>query len=200
MRNAAHHLVALCLVTVPAFAQQPPSSNGGASGNVRFLCSRHHFELSLEPVKSEPSWPDTISSETLDAAGLVTYDKEDEQGNVRRTGSREIVRRCGQYTIRFRGGFYNTNPQGELGAADDYPLIEILEQDRRIAGPIAMGSCDASNGLESRMAECPRNWATSLSLDFAFDSRPPSLWLRHGYEDYRSVPDKPEPTDQPSSN
>ncbi|WP_226467815.1 hypothetical protein [Luteimonas panaciterrae] len=188
-------MVVLFLGAMPAHAQQEAEAAQSQIGWVRYQCGPHAVELFFNKTDSEPAkaW-ETV--EIIDAAGLVTYGEKDDKGDVRRTGSRELLRRCGPYTIRFRGGFYNANPQGELGAAEDYPLIEILEGERSIAGPIAMGSCNAMIGRESAMAECPRNWASRIQVLFPSKSQPALLSLDHEYQDSRSIPEKSDLIDK----
>jgi hypothetical protein len=188
-------MVALLFGAMPAHAQQKAEAAQSQIDRVRYQCGPHTLELSFNKADSEPAkaW-ETV--EIIDAAGLVTYGEKDDRGDVRRTGSRELLRRCGPYTIRFRGGFYNANPQGELGAAEDYPLIEILDGKQSVAGQIAMGSCNTMIGRESAMAECPRNWATRIQVLFSSKSKPALLSLDHEYQDSRSIPEKSDLIDK----
>jgi hypothetical protein len=45
--------------------------------------------------------------------------------DVRRKGSGSLKLSCGEVSILLTTGFFNANPQGELGAADDFAVIDV---------------------------------------------------------------------------
>lgn len=46
-------------------------------------------------------------------------------GDGRRTAGKPVAYACGQFSFRINTGFFNANPQGELGAADDFAVIVV---------------------------------------------------------------------------
>lgn len=155
------------------------------AGTVRYACdpqSELHVWL-VDATSPAPS-----AAEALDPAALVTYSKEDARGEVQRTGSREILRQSGPYSVKFKGGYYNANPQGELGAAEEYPLFEILLDGETIAGPFALGSLEPDNPRMSAMASCPDDWIVSPWLPLGRGGGPGRmLYLTHQTDESRAI-------------
>lgn len=141
------------------------------------------IEMAMVPVPDAIPGPSASQPERIDVAALVVYGPEDGKGNVHRTGSTSTTRRCGRLRIRVSGAFFNANTQGELGAADDYPVVELFDGEERLAVPLALGVCDVSNGRYSGTVDCPGNWASHISVFFNRDSA--VVYLRHEYEEYR---------------
>jgi hypothetical protein len=48
---------------------------------------------------------------------------------------------CGGFSITVRTGFFNANPQGELGAADDFAEISIQRGSRTIQLQMSPNDC-----------------------------------------------------------
>lgn len=147
--------------------------------------------LAMTPLPDRmPSRPE-VHFERIEVAKLVTYSPEDERGDIYRLGSTSTTRTCGSLVVRVTGAFFNSKTQGEMGAADDYPIIELFDGDKPLATPLAVGECDASNGIYSLSAECPRNWASQISVFFSSGSA--VVHLRHEYEEFRSKLSAPDP-------
>ncbi len=125
-----------------------------------------------------------VKAEAIDIAKLVTYGKQDERGIVHRTGAKTISRTCGTLRLVVSGGYFNENTQGELGAAEDYPIIEVYDGKRSLTGPVGVGACEASIPRSSQMVECPAHWATTVTV---FKSGGKFLvHMDHAYEEYRT--------------
>ncbi|KRG47872.1 hypothetical protein ARC20_02835 [Stenotrophomonas panacihumi] len=123
----------------------------------------------------------------VDVGRLVTYSREDAAGNAVRKGSRVEERQCGRLRVEIRGGYFNANPQGELGAADDFAVVDVYEDRRHVFGPVAIGACST----EGRQAEqaCPEAWAIAISVMPA-RRRARGGWsvsLMHAYDERRVV-------------
>lgn len=130
--------------------------------------------------------------EHVEISKLVTHSPEDKRGNVLRKGSSSITRPCGQLSVNISGGYFNANPQGELGAADDYPLVEVFAGDRKLAGPLAIGECTPSIARYSVFAACPVDWASQVRVNLSGDRT--VVLLRHEYEEVRQTPSRKEPS------
>jgi hypothetical protein len=67
----------------------------------------------------------------------VTWSADPATGDkARRTGSKSIALRCGGFSMTVRSGFFNANPNGELGAADDFVVIDFQAGEMRL--PVQM--------------------------------------------------------------
>jgi hypothetical protein len=86
------------------------------------------------------------TAETFNASVLTKWSKDPTKAeDARRTGSRVKHLHCGDVTIDVRVGFYNGNPQGELGAADDFARLTIIRGAKKLEVSLLEDSCsDAS--------------------------------------------------------
>jgi hypothetical protein len=138
--------------------------------------------IAMSPVQAlSPEQSATL--ERIDVAKLVIYSEEDERGDVYREGSRSIERNCGRLAARISGAFFNARPQGEMGAADDYPIVELFDGATPLTVPLAIGSCESSNGLYGVSVACPANWASEVSVFFSQGGA--VVHLHHEYNEYR---------------
>lgn len=170
-------LVVLSLLPCLALAQHEPPM-------LYTACHERssRFEFSIDTADSNMQSIGT-RRETIAINDLVKYSEPDERGRVHRAGSNTIVRTCGRLTARVSGGFYNARVGGELGAADDYAIIDLFEGDRHIAGPIALGTCSTNIARYSYMVPCPDDWAIRV---LAFESSGDFVVsLHHDYGEYR---------------
>lgn len=119
---------------------------------------------------------------SVDLGALVIHGKPDDaQGEVRRTGSQTASSPCGELTVSIQGGFYNANPQGEMGA-DNYAVVSIHQGKTLLVGPVAIGECEAGNPRYEVFAQCPRQWAATVRVYATpHDSAPWRVELRHAY-------------------
>jgi hypothetical protein len=84
--------------------------------------------------------------QSFDTQELVVWTKQDKLGNALRKGSKVAVGKCGSLVFKFEADWFNSNPQGEMGA-DDFSTVEIFENRKRVFGPVALGAC---GGMPSR--------------------------------------------------
>lgn len=85
-------------------------------------------------------------SEVFNAGVLVTTSKPHANGDVMRTGTRVKHLHCGDVTVDVRDGFYNSNLEGELGAADDFARLTITRGANKLEVSLLEDSCsDASS-------------------------------------------------------
>ena len=132
-----------------------------SSSMLRLQCDAASDTLRLSSADAPPQTrADTPPTQEIDVSALVLY-RNDEADNPRRTGTRSMLRRCGRYTLRISGGFYNANVLGELGAADDFPVVEVAWNGRTRVGPLRIGTCEEGS---PRHGDCARDWAESLEI------------------------------------
>lgn len=67
---------------------------------------------------------------------------------------------CGRYTIEIEAGFYNVNPYGRMGAADDFPRVAVSADDFRVIGWTSLAPCDyaESEGLRDNAQGVEGRW------------------------------------------
>ena len=136
--------------------------------------------LTTDPVLTD--WATGMAVERIDVGNLIKRSEEDAHGDVFRLGTATVGRTCGRLSIKISGGFYNANPQGEMGAAEDVPVVDIFDGDTHLAGPLAIGAC-GTRGRYDLIADCPANWATQVKV---FESQGRSVvHLTHEYEEFR---------------
>jgi hypothetical protein len=149
--------------------------------DITFLCSpdRSSLILSSGPVDRSTEGYEQIS---VDLGSLITYEEEDSGRFVWRTGTKTTSLNCGELTVSIQGAFYNANPNGELGAADDYAVVTIYRSKALLVGPIALGSCSSGNPRYNTYAECPEKWATEVSV---YPTPEGKHWieLQHSYDE-----------------
>ena len=169
-------LLAFCLLSpLVAYAQQ---HNGG----LHYVCKEDQSRIGISDSGAPPVQSNG-KTEWIDFESLIEYAKENERGDVWRTGSASTTRQCGRLTLKVKGGYFNGNPQGEMGAAEDYPIIEISDDSGSTTGPMAIGSCMPSIARYSAMVECPKDWVTHLEASAGAQGM--SIRAQHGYEKYR---------------
>jgi len=120
MRTALVLLLSIaCLAAAAAGAREP-------AGILRYGCdpSTPRLELSVRDAGGDHVvWGENV--ELIDVEALQTFGEPDARGMPWRTGSEVLVRDCGPYRVEIRAGFYNANPNGEMGAADAYPIVTL---------------------------------------------------------------------------
>lgn len=181
-------LAVLCLLIPPALHAQ---QNAG----VRYTCWENSPRIEIEYSESQEALDQkTGTTEWIDPSALVEYSAEDAHGNVWRTGSTSLIRQCGEFRLRVEGGYFNHKIQGEMGAADDFAIVEITDAQGGSSGRLAIGTCHQSFTRYSSVVECPRDWATKLKVFRSSASGNPDMLisLDHQYEEFR----KPIPVDE----
>lgn len=100
---------------------------------------------------------------TIDVSSLVVYRYKEGEA-VKRVGTNVTEFTCDGLVVAVRGGFYNEDPQGELGAADDYAVVSVHAAGKRIVGPVAIGVCTEGNPRYEVNVPCPAGWATRMDV------------------------------------
>ena len=153
---------------------------------MRYYCeqdrSRIEISESGQEVESKSGQSNT-TVEWIDVGALIETAEENEDGDVWRTGSSSITRRCGKLTLEVSGGYFNANPQGEMGAAEDYALVEISDDSGNSTGRMAIGTCIPSVSRYSARVDCPKDWV--VRLEASVGAQGMSIRTQHSYEDYR---------------
>ena len=103
-------------------------------------------------------------------------------GDRLRTGSRTSVHHCGRFKVRFRSGYVNPNPQGELGAIE-FGVVEILMGKKVILPPTALERCDVALTRYKHFGICPDAWATNISVKWNANTSKAQVTLVRSYFD-----------------
>ena len=167
------------------------------SPDLAYLCdeknSRVYFTSFSEVDEIESQRKASQPIEEIKAWQLITITKEDERGNVFRTGTRTLIKRCGEFTVRISGGFLNSNPQGELGAIE-FPVVQLSFVGKLMLGRTALFVCDSSLSRFNAWAPCPASWATIIragsnnAQQRELTRARAWVYLKRSYEELRSVP------------
>jgi hypothetical protein len=126
-----------------------------------------------------------LYTERINTANLRKYSPTDKEGNVTRTGSETLERKCGIFRIKIKSGFLNANPYGDLGAVN-FPLVEISVNEKSKPTEISIGLCDENVKIYNNSTQCPSNWATDVKGYIAY--KKPRIILTHTDVEYRSLP------------
>ena len=174
--------LALAFLSLPGISAQ-----GQDLPKLQYACDAAASSLNLRVDRpGSAAWRNAVN-EAIDISSLVLFDSGNEHRNARRTGTKMKSRSCGNLLVKISAGYYNTNPEGELGAADEYPLIEVESGGRRLLGPLALGVCEAGSARQDTFAKCPDEWATEVSIH----ARPEGghdVELQHAYGSRRFIP------------
>ena len=146
MRHAFWGVVAaITFASVSALAAAPPI--GDAETKSVLLCTAASSDFRVAFVRAGTPLSGYERSEAFDASVLQKVSEPKPNGDARRTGTRVKYLHCGDVTIDVRDGFYNSNPQGELGAADDFPRLTIIRGANKLEVALLEDSCsDAASG------------------------------------------------------
>ena len=168
-----------------------------ADTRLRYACDTQGARLELMVAEAAAA-PDAASVvrqgvEWIDVAPLLTYEErvDSRSGLHLRADSDTAMRRCGAYTVAIRAGFYNPNPQGEMGAAPDYPIVDISEAGRGHLATLALGVCAAHNPRSGHLVPCPSGWATRVLVVGPPAVRGTMLELRRSHDEIRILPPLP---------
>lgn len=152
--------------------------------DITFQCAAERSSLILSD--QPPSPLRGYETRIVDLGALITYGKDDLRGEVRRTGAKSVSSECGALTVVIQGAYFNANPQGELGAAEDYAVVTIRQGARVLIGPIALGSCSKGNPRYDVHAKCPGQWATRVEMHAGRDGAY-SVALERAYDEWLTV-------------
>jgi hypothetical protein len=129
---------ALAFAMDSASAEQQSAASKADGTKSSLLCTpgSSEFQISVPGIAPSHAY---ANKQMFDASVLITYNSE------RRTGTRRKHFQCGAVSIDVRGGYYNANPQGELGAADDFAKLTISMGTNRLETSLVEDACaDAS--------------------------------------------------------
>ena len=176
------YVLARVSLATPADA---PIAEGEADGaDIAFHCAPERSSVILADQPQHPRRG--YEARVVDLGSLVVYGKADSRGEVLRVGTKALTSECGALTVVIRGAYYNANPQGELGAAEDYAVVTIRQQDRVLLGPIALGTCSKGTPRYDIHAKCPEEWATHVEMH-AGQNGAYSVQLQHDYYEWMTV-------------
>lgn len=176
-----------------------PLSAQEAPQGLRYACDAgaSRLELAVDDATGEPA-PAGATVEWIDVEQLQVFGAADAHTGVRlRVDSRTLERRCGPHALTIRAGFYNANPMGEMGAADAYPIVEILGPGAGRLGTYAMGVCESQNPRYGYLVPCPSDWATRIRVTGPPAVRGTMLELRRTHDERRALP-QPLSADEPT--
>ncbi|MCD9030074.1 hypothetical protein LDO26_17945 [Luteimonas sp. BDR2-5] len=167
-----------------------PAAAEESDARLRYACDPGMDAPRLELMAGDTGGAPVVLGdgvEWIDVAPLQRFDDRTDprSGQRLRAGSETLTRRCGAYTVEIRAGFYNPDPQGEMGGAPAYPIVGISEAGRGHIGTFAMGVCGASNPRYSYLVQCPSDWATRVLVVGAPAVRGTMLELRRAHDDIR---------------
>lgn len=182
------HLGSLALVLVPfAHAAQGQDSVEQLREEISGIALQCAADRSSIILSDQPASPlHGYETRIVDLGALITYGKDDLRDEVRRTGAKSISSECGALTVVVKGAYFNANPQGELGAAEDYAVVTIRQGARVLIGPIALGTCSKGNPRYDIHAKCPEQWATRVAMHAGPDGAY-SVALEHAYDEWLTV-------------
>ncbi len=167
-----------------ATPEEPPVAQQQEASDITYLCAPARSSLILSDQLKAPLRG--YETRSVDLAALIVHGEEDSRGEVRRIGAKSLSSECGTLTVIIQGAYYNSNPQGELGAAEDYAVVTIHQGARVLLGPIALGTCSKGNPRYDIHAKCPDQWATRVEMHSGQDGTY-SVTLQHAYDEWLQV-------------
>jgi len=87
--------------------------------------------------------------------------QKNNQGDLLRTGSKTLARTCGALSVRFKGGYLNSNVMGQDGAVE-FAVVEIRHGKKKLLPATAMAECDMNDDRMNYFGACPNRWAVSI--------------------------------------
>lgn len=148
-------------IAITLFASTEARAQSGSLSDsiLRLRCDQTHDALTLHSAyAAEDAW-DRTPSEDIDVSRLVLRGTDD--ANPVRTGTRVLMRRCGRYSLKITAGYLNGNVMGELGAMEEFPVVELAWDGKTRIGPLKMGVCEEDS---LRFGDCAREWVASIDL------------------------------------
>lgn len=137
---AHHEPLRLCVAIAALVLAAPWIAAGAASpeeGGSVLYCTPATSEFRIASSEDHAPAQSYGGRRAFDASALITVDPKVEM----RTGSQSKQLQCGDIAIEVRGGFYNANPQGELGAADDFVKLTIARRANRVDVSLVPDAC-----------------------------------------------------------
>jgi hypothetical protein len=137
--------VAALVITSAANAAEPEQ------GSSVLYCTAASSDFRIAPSEDPAVAQRYRSRQDFDASALINIDPKIEM----RTGTATKQLQCGDIVIEVRGGFYNANPQGELGAAEDFAKLTIVRRANRVEVSLVADSCADAQSARAQMAWGP---------------------------------------------
>lgn len=139
-------------------------ANEEESSTVNTFCDSQKSAFYLSESSSLP--PNAaghhFSRKVVDWSDLLIVGPQTNQfGDPLRTGSKVRKVHCGQMVAEFTSGYFNANPQGELGAVD-FPAVRLLMNKQEILPTNAFWSYPSFERGSSQYGDFPGRWADSI--------------------------------------
>jgi len=130
-------LIATSVVLAAPFVMPALAADGPETGDAVLYCTPETSEFRIASSEDPAPKQAYASKQAFDASSLITMNMKTEM----RTGTQTQHLQCGDIAIDVRGGFYNANPQGELGAADDFAKLSVSRRANRVDVSLVADSC-----------------------------------------------------------
>lgn len=105
-----------------------------------------------------------------------------ERGDLLRHGSKTVIKKCGNITIEFKGGYLNENIQGESGAVE-FPVLQLKVGQTTIIPFTPLEICSIEDKrAKTYYGECPEKWAKSVET-ISFNSLIQTTVKRNFYDE-----------------
>jgi hypothetical protein len=114
--------------------------------------------------------------EFIDAGPLIKLSPWNEAGLSYRTGTRELVRRCGDFAITISAGWLNDKWFSYMGSVQ-YPVLEVRRSGQQVLPPTNLDSCDQTNDLY-RDAGCPERFVKVVRIKWSAQKGKAEVELR----------------------
>ena len=119
------------------FASASAATAAPELGSAVLYCTPETSEFRIASAEDPPPADRYEGKQAFDASSLITMNAKTEM----RTGTRSKHLQCGDISIDVRGGFYNANPQGELGAADDFAKLTVGRRANQVDVSLVDDAC-----------------------------------------------------------
>ncbi len=129
-----------------------------------------------------------VTTRRVPWVSLITVGRASNQfGDPLRTGSRTLTHRCGRLSLRFQGGFFNSNVMGELGALE-FPAVTLVARGKVILPRTGFYQCTAGPGREEAYGACPERWARAIAFTWNAAQRSGLLIVARAWNDSTFAP------------
>jgi hypothetical protein len=139
------------LMVLAATTMTIPVAKADEQGGAVLHCTPETSEFRIASTDEATPAQRYANKQTFDASALINLDLKTEM----RTGTETKQLQCGDIVIEVRGGFYNANPQGELGAAEDFAKLTIVRRANRVEVSLVADSCADAQSARAQMAWGP---------------------------------------------
>jgi hypothetical protein len=145
--------IALMLYAAGCVAQE-------AADPIAYTCVPETSEFSVSIDAVTPALGNQVSW-----GNLIQYGpQKNGRGDPLRTGTRSLTKICGELSIRFKGGYLNSNVTGQDGAIE-FPIVEIRRGKKLLLASTALAECDMGDSRMLYFGVCPARWAVSVRTE-----------------------------------